>query len=105
MKDGAAIKTTYGVNSAVRNIFKACGSTSSIAILPSKEFKDLFYESSLIGLILCATYVVWDKHIYRDIWILKDGAAIKTTYGVNSAVRNIFKACGSTSSIAILPSV
>uniref|UniRef100_A0A1A9ZEB9 Uncharacterized protein n=1 Tax=Glossina pallidipes TaxID=7398 RepID=A0A1A9ZEB9_GLOPL len=34
-RDGAAIKTTYGVNSAVRNIFKACGSTSSIAILPS----------------------------------------------------------------------
>lgn len=32
---GAAIKTTYGVNSADRRIFKACGSTSSIAILPS----------------------------------------------------------------------
>lgn len=32
---GAAMNTTSGANSAVRNIFSACGSTSSIAIFPS----------------------------------------------------------------------
>lgn len=34
-KDGAAINTTYGVNSDVRKIFSACGSTSKMAIFPS----------------------------------------------------------------------
>lgn len=32
---GAAMKTTYGANSAVRKTLRACGSTSRIAILPS----------------------------------------------------------------------
>lgn len=34
-KAGAAMNTTYGENSAVRNTFSACGSTSRMAILPS----------------------------------------------------------------------
>lgn len=33
--EGAAINTTYGVNSDVRKIFNACGSTSKMAIFPS----------------------------------------------------------------------
>lgn len=37
--------------------------------------------------------------------LLSDGAAMNTTYGVNSAVRKIFNACGSTSRIAIFPSL
>lgn len=36
---GAPIKTTNGANSAHRRIFKACGSTSSIAMRPERKGK------------------------------------------------------------------
>ena len=35
-RQGEAMKTTYGAYSALRNIFNAWGSTSSIAIFPSE---------------------------------------------------------------------
>lgn len=34
-KAGAAMNTTYGENSAVLRTFRACGSTSKMAIFPS----------------------------------------------------------------------
>lgn len=48
-----------------------------------------------------------EKHnnILTSAMLFSDGAAIKTTYGVNSDVRRIFSACGSTSKIAIFPSL
>lgn len=46
-----------------------------------------------------------NKIILTSAILLSDGAAINTTYGVNSDVRRIFNACGSTSKIAIFPSL
>lgn len=45
------------------------------------------------------------QKILTSAMLVKEGAAINTTYGVNSDVRRIFNACGSTSNIAIFPSL
>lgn len=47
----------------------------------------------------------WNAIILTSAILFNEGAAINTTYGVNSEVRRIFRAWGSTSKIAIFPSL
>lgn len=62
--EGAAINTTYGVNSDVRKIFSACGSTSKMAIFPSLWMRRIV--SNLVPYIASSWVPVKYHHKYYD---------------------------------------
>lgn len=65
LSDGAAMNTTYGVNSDVRKIFNAWGSTSKIAIFPSLWI--LRIVSSLVPYIASSWVPKQSKKMYGII--------------------------------------
>lgn len=74
----------------------------------------LFVGRDRINFFLCVSLIQtmnwkfkskWNAIILTSAILFNEGAAINTTYGVNSEVRRIFRAWGSTSKIAIFPSL
>ena len=68
-----------------------------------------YYQDGLIMLGKVHHYfnIQWKRNFITSIhtWIVwRQGEAMNTTYGAYSALLSIFRACGSTSSIAIFPS-